>query len=50
MLACLRHYTFVGSYDEQDGINSPDASQHVMDEPFMTGHIHDREFPSAWEG
>ena len=41
MLARLRHDAFVRGDDEQSGVNSADASEHIFDEVSMTGNIDD---------
>jgi hypothetical protein len=39
MLACLRHDTFVGGYDEQDDVDSMSAGEHILDESFVSGNV-----------
>jgi hypothetical protein len=43
VLARLRHHRLVGRHDEDDGVEPPDAGEHVLDEPFVSGHVHERE-------
>ena len=42
MLAGLRHDAFVGRDDQQHGVDSTDAGQHVLDEAFVPGHVYER--------
>ncbi|MNN47906.1 hypothetical protein D3C81_1623500 [compost metagenome] len=39
MLAGLRHHPIIGSHHQQHQINALGASQHVVSEAFMTGHV-----------
>ena len=43
MLACLRHDTFVGGYDEQDDVDSVSAREHILDESFVSGNVDESE-------
>ena len=39
MLAGLRHHAFVGSDYQREQIDAVRTGQHVLDQPFMTGHV-----------
>ena len=43
MLARLRLDGFVGGDDKQDQVDAAHAGQHVLDEAFVTGHIHEAQ-------
>ena len=47
MLAGLRHDRFVGGNHEQDEIDPSDAGQHVFDELFVAGHVHESDLHVA---
>src|SRR5436190_15496910 len=49
MFLRLWHDAFVGSDDEQRGINSPDTREHVLDEVPMTRNIHNANFLAVWK-
>jgi hypothetical protein len=40
MLPGLRHRAIVGGNDEQSEVDSRHARKHIVDEPFMTGHVY----------
>ena len=41
VLARLRHDRVVGGDDEQDEVDAGGAGEHVLDEAFVAGHVHD---------
>jgi len=47
VLLGLGHDALVGSDDEQGGVNPTDAGEHVLDEPFVAGHVHDAHLAAA---
>src|SRR5512134_1246896 len=49
MFSGLRHDAFICRDDEQRGVNSPDAGEHILDEVAVPRHIHDSHFFAAWE-
>src|SRR5712664_782050 len=52
VLLGLGHDAFVGGDDEQRDIDAGRAGEHVLDEPFMAGDVHDTRLDAArqWEG
>src|SRR5690606_3058705 len=50
MLLRLRHPAFVGGDDEQGHVDGLYPGQHVLDEPLMTGNVHERDLALGWQG
>ena len=50
VFAGLGHDPLIGSDDQQRGIDSADARQHVLDKIAVAGYVHDADFLTAGQG
>ena len=47
VFAGLGHDALVGSDDQQRSVDATHPSQHVLDEPFVTGNVDNADFPTV---